>query len=117
MKTLSNSPEIVKAVFGVNANGINEDSLTSSIYEKLTTLSPGELKPCVPLFEQHAVYKEFKSRTLMVTDGPTFAEEKVFNLIAACGEHAKALKGDFRELEHWEGNEPYARARKAVLGK
>ena len=122
MEILPNSPEIIKAVCGLALNKSEDNPLARFVYEKLIELNPDQLKVCVPMIQEDVVYKKLKAMHGLggVSIGLSYSQERVFDLIAAFGDHAKtkSLVSDFKVFETWEiHGEAYVRARETVLGK
>ena len=115
MESSGNSPEFVKAVYGLIHESDRQDSVAGLVYEKLTALKPDQLKVIVPMIPNHHYFKSVKKGEHAHNN---HIAESLFELIAACGEHAVALKDDFEHFEKskFKGEE-YLKARKAVLGR
>ena len=120
MQSSDNSPEIVKAVYGLIDRASHDESFTKFVYQKLTALSPDQLKVIVPMIPNQHQYKSFKAREARLNSIDT---KGMLELIAACGEHAQTLKEDFEQFEesnfekYSDIREAYLKARKAVLGR
>jgi hypothetical protein len=123
MNTLSNSPEIIETVHNILLNPERDTRLNKFIYEKLTELSPDQLKICIATIREHEAYKQLIKLDPMerVSIRVSSSQARVLDLIAAFGDHAKTktLISDFEVFETWDFNnsEAYDRAREAVLGK
>ena len=113
MENSGNSPEFVKAVYGLIHEFDRQDSVADLVYKKLTALKPDQLKVIVPMIPNQYYYKSFKNREY--ANPPHNVTRRVFELIAAFGEHAVALKDDFEQFETWNiiGDE-YLRAIKKI---